>query len=353
MSIFMGIKMLLLNKTFVMKFLSIFIVLLSTTFFSFAQINYGNSTSINTISNTNENMYWEHVFNIDSANILLFNQADFDAYKKITYNIKTVKFNVDNQFIKDSTANPKDVFETTQEYNLRIGNIKTKYEKTKNEQIGNLEQQLNVLESNYYVYPTNIKVDFDLNKYNADLGKWDIDITENGKSYALALDINRTEAKKLWLNLSSVKAYELKTINPLGFPTIILKYKDQIGILTLQKFNSEENSSDEQKIFTKVEVESGYVGGLGAWRRYLQTNLNTDVPGSNRAPKGKYTVIVRFVVAKDGSISDVVAETKHGFGMEKESVRVIINSGKWTPAIHKGRNVNSYKRQPITWIVSE
>jgi hypothetical protein len=140
------------------------------------------------------------------------------------------------------------------------------------------------------------------------------------------------------------------------------KYKDQNGVLTLQKSNSigaltvsdlAETNSDEQKIFTLVEVESGYVGGLGAWRQYLQNNLNTDVPGANGAPKGKYTVVVRFIVAKDGTISNVVAETKHGFGMEKESVRVIINSGKWTPAIYKGRNVNSYKRQPITWVVSE
>jgi len=336
-----------------MKFFSIFIVFLFATLFSIAQINNRNSTSINRISNTNENGYWEQIYHIDSAYILPFNQADFDAYKKITYNIKTVKFNLDNQFIKDSTANPIDAFETTQAYYQRIGNIKTKYEKTKNEQISTLQQQLNVLESNYYLYPTSIKVNFDLNKYNADLGKWDIDISENGKSYALALDINTIEAKKLWLNLSSLKIYELKKINPLDLPTILLKYKDQIGVLTLQKFTSEENSSEEQKIFTLVEVESGYVGGLGAWRQYLQNNLNTDVPGANGAPKGKYTVVVRFIVAKDGTISNVVAETKHGFGMEKESVRVIINSGKWTPAIYKGRNVNSYKRQPITWVVSE
>jgi hypothetical protein len=336
-----------------MKFLYLFIVAISATLLSFAQINNGNSTSINTISNTNENIYWEQVYHIDSANILPFNQADFDAYKKITYDIKTVKLNVDNQFIKDSTANPKDIFETTQEYYQRISNIKSNYEKNKNNQINPLEQQLIELENNYYSYPTNVKVDFDLNKYNADFGKWDIDITENGKLYVLALYINRTEAKKLWLNLSSLKAYELKTINPLTFSTLQLKYNDQIGALTLQKFTSEENSSEEQKIFTRVDVESGYAGGVGAWRRYLQNNLDTEVPGSNGAPKGQYTVIVRFIVAKDGTISNVVAETKHGFGMEKESVRAILKSGKWTPAIKVGRNVKSYKRQPITWVVSE
>jgi hypothetical protein len=154
------------------------------------------------ISNSNENMYWEQVFHIDSSNIHPFNQVDFDAHKNIIRNIKTIKFNLDNQYIKDSTANPKDVFETTQEYYQRISNIKSNYEKNKYDQINPLEQELVELENNYYLYSTDVKVDFDLNKYNADLGKWDIDISENGKSYALALDINRIEAKKLWFNLN-------------------------------------------------------------------------------------------------------------------------------------------------------
>jgi protein TonB len=110
---------------------------------------------------------------------------------------------------------------------------------------------------------------------------------------------------------------------------------------------------DENKIFTKVEVEADYPGGNNAWRRYLSNNLDGSIPGNEGAPPGTYTVIVRFIVAKDGSISDVQAETDHGYGMEQESVRVIKRSGRWTPAIQNGRNVISYKRQPITWVVQE
>ncbi len=110
---------------------------------------------------------------------------------------------------------------------------------------------------------------------------------------------------------------------------------------------------DENKIFTKVEVDAAYPGGESSWRRYLTNNLDSEVPGSNGAAAGTYTVIVRFVVAKDGSVSDVVAETSHGYGMEQESVRAIKKSGKWKPAIQNGRNVTAYKRQPITWLVQE
>ena len=45
-----------------------------------------------------------------------------------------------------------------------------------------------------------------------------------------------------------------------------------------------------------------------------------------------YTVVVRFIVSRDGSISDVVAETKHGYGMEAEAMKIIKKGPKWTPA---------------------
>ena len=112
-------------------------------------------------------------------------------------------------------------------------------------------------------------------------------------------------------------------------------------------------SDDEDKIFTKVENEAAFPGGEAAWRRYLEKNLNASSPIDNGAPEGTYQVIVRFIVSKDGSISDVQAETKHGYGMEDEAVKCIRKGPKWTPALQNGRNVNAYRRQPITFVVQE
>jgi periplasmic protein TonB len=105
-------------------------------------------------------------------------------------------------------------------------------------------------------------------------------------------------------------------------------------------------ADDENKIFTKVEVEAGYIGGDDAWRNYLRSTLNANTPVDNGASGGKYTVIVKFVVSKDGSLSDIGCENDPGFGMCEEAVRVIKKTKKWTPAIQNGRNVNAYRRQP-------
>ena len=108
---------------------------------------------------------------------------------------------------------------------------------------------------------------------------------------------------------------------------------------------------DENKIFTKVEVDAGFPGGDAAWANFLQKNLNADVPVENGASEGKYTVIVKFVVSKDGSLSDITCESDPGHGMCAEAIRVIKKTRNWTPAIQNGRNVNAYRRQPITFLV--
>ena len=113
------------------------------------------------------------------------------------------------------------------------------------------------------------------------------------------------------------------------------------------------NNKEADVIFTRVEVEANYPGGNAGWRDYLVKNLRGDAPVDNNAPGGTYQVIVRFIVDKDSTISEVVSETKHGYGMEAEVIRVIKKSGKWNPAYQNGRPVKAYRRQPVTFVVPE
>ena len=115
----------------------------------------------------------------------------------------------------------------------------------------------------------------------------------------------------------------------------------------------EKKEDDENKIFEKVEVEASFPGGDGAWRKFLERNLRGDVASEAGAPSGTYTVVVQFVVDKEGNVSDVKALTSHGYGMEDEAVRVIKKGPQWKPAIQNGRNVKAYRRQPITFQIEE
>jgi hypothetical protein len=62
-------------------------------------------------------------------------------------------------------------------------------------------------------------------------------------------------------------------------------------------------------------------------------------------------VSVKFMVADDGTVSDIKPLTNHGYGMEAEVVRVIANGPKWIPATVSGKKIKAYKTQKITFIV--
>jgi periplasmic protein TonB len=108
------------------------------------------------------------------------------------------------------------------------------------------------------------------------------------------------------------------------------------------------DDEDYDKTFTKVEIESDFPGGTQAWLRYLNKNLRYPDDAVNNEIQG--TVIVQFIVDKEGNVSDVtpISGPENG-GLRDEAVRVIKRSGKWTPAIQNGRQVKSYKKQPIVF----
>jgi periplasmic protein TonB len=113
------------------------------------------------------------------------------------------------------------------------------------------------------------------------------------------------------------------------------------------------DETNYDQTFTKVEIDAEFPGGLSAWKRYLERNLNQNVASDNGAPPGTYRVVVQFIVDKEGNVSDVKAMTSFGYGLEEEAVRAIRKGPKWTPAIQNGRQVKAYRSQPITFIVPE
>lgn len=107
------------------------------------------------------------------------------------------------------------------------------------------------------------------------------------------------------------------------------------------------------KVFERVEIEASFEGGETAWRSYLEQNLNPLVPIRKKAPVGIYTVYIQFIVSKDGKVSDIKALTNNGYGMEKEVMRILKKAPKWKPALQKGKPVNAFRKQPVTFQVSK
>lgn len=155
----------------------------------------------------------------------------------------------------------------------------------------------------------------------------------------------------MWLHRDTAGAILDTFIYEKGLPISNKKSDSTQQITTEIIKNINKNKDADYILFYRVEVEAEYPGGIGAFRDYLSKNLDADVPANKNAPAGTYTVIVRFIVDKDGSVSDITPETNYGYGMETEIMRVIQNSKKWLPAKQNNVIVKAYRRQPVTFVI--
>ena len=107
----------------------------------------------------------------------------------------------------------------------------------------------------------------------------------------------------------------------------------------------EEEEADE--IFTIVEDQPGFPGGMGAFYTYVQKNLKYPNQARRMGIEGK--VFVQFVVDKQGNITEVSPIKGIGAGCDEEAARVIKSSPKWSPGKQRGKAVKVRMILPITF----
>jgi periplasmic protein TonB len=102
-----------------------------------------------------------------------------------------------------------------------------------------------------------------------------------------------------------------------------------------------------EPIETWVEVEAEFNGGYDKLNEFINDNIRPPAEAADLGVNGR--VIVRFVVEKDGTVSNAVVETKLDEcpACDKEALRVITKMPKWKAASNAGREVRTYVRLPI------
>lgn len=111
---------------------------------------------------------------------------------------------------------------------------------------------------------------------------------------------------------------------------------------------------NDTTVFEKPEIEASI--DKVQWRQYLEKKLIDLVKTVTRKgmPDGKYRVMTRFIVEKDGSLTDITVLNDPGYGVGKELQKIIKTSPlQWTPASSNGSPVRSYHTQPVTFILAQ
>ena len=113
--------------------------------------------------------------------------------------------------------------------------------------------------------------------------------------------------------------------------------------------------NDEKIVFTKVDQEAKFPGGMEGWKTYLEKNLDANLGRFIKLKKkekfGQQTVKVQFLVDKAGKISNVMAVNKTEVHprLSAEAIRVVKEGPDWIPAEQNGRKVIYQAVQYITW----
>jgi protein TonB len=119
---------------------------------------------------------------------------------------------------------------------------------------------------------------------------------------------------------------------------------------------------DEDRVFQKVEIDAEFPGGTGAWTKYVSREIERNSDEIMEDGKSG-TVVVLFIVDKEGAVSEVRALpcgeagvpncVGPGSKLAEVAVAAIKKGPKWKPAIQNGKSVKAYRRQPVTYRIEE
>ncbi len=104
---------------------------------------------------------------------------------------------------------------------------------------------------------------------------------------------------------------------------------------------------DEKQIFTAVEIEPYYQGGLNEFYKYIANNIRYPEEDKKSGVQGR--AIVQFIVEKNGSLSDIKVMRAPSETLGKEALRVMNTSPKWIPGKQGGKDVRVMFTVPINF----
>ena len=111
------------------------------------------------------------------------------------------------------------------------------------------------------------------------------------------------------------------------------------------------NTGDDDDIFDVVEEMPVFPGGQTGLMEFIAKNLRYPVKAQKEGIQGR--VIARFIVEKDGSVSNLaVARRSASSELDAEAIRVLSTMPKWTPGKQRGKEVRVKYTVPIAFRLS-
>ena len=115
-----------------------------------------------------------------------------------------------------------------------------------------------------------------------------------------------------------------------------------------QSVDNVNSNAAKESVYDQVEVKPEFPGGMPALVKYLQENIK--YPSAALAEKAQGKAFVRFVVEKDGSITNTeIIKSTGNIYLDEEALRVASNMPKWEPGMQQGKPVRVFFMLPVSF----
>jgi len=130
----------------------------------------------------------------------------------------------------------------------------------------------------------------------------------------------------------------------------VIEIKTKKPVLLDVVVKTEAQTEPDDKPFDVVEQMPEFPGGQEALMQFLRQEVKYPKEAEEKGLQGR--VVVRYIIEKDGSISEVEIAKSVNEYLDAEAIRVVNAMPKWIPGKQKGENVRVKFTLPITFRLS-
>lgn len=121
----------------------------------------------------------------------------------------------------------------------------------------------------------------------------------------------------------------------------------QHEVMVEPETSAEPQRNSVEPVYDAVEQQAAFPGGQAALMRWISANLIYPVAAQENGVQGR--VIVRFVVEKDGTVTNPMVVRSVDPDLDKEALRLVKKMPRWQPGKLNGVVVRSNFYLPVTF----
>lgn len=129
--------------------------------------------------------------------------------------------------------------------------------------------------------------------------------------------------------------------------TMVYATNGQLQKQKVEQATTQQDVTEDEKVYSKVDEMPSFPTGEKAMKEWMKKNLKYPIVAEENGIQG--TVVVKFVVRKNGLIDNINVVKSVDTSLDKEAKRLIRVMPRWKPGKQNGEPVNVEVTVPVNF----